>query len=70
MNWFALACELQRDWREGGEKLLQVRSCRIAKYAAQHVLLCTRLHGASVSTLCCCCCCFCLPHARAVNTSY
>lgn len=24
INFFALACELQRDWRDGGEKLLQV----------------------------------------------
>ena len=25
INWFALACELQRDWRQEGKKLLQVR---------------------------------------------
>jgi hypothetical protein len=24
VNWFALACELQRDWRQGGERLLNV----------------------------------------------
>lgn len=24
VNWFALACELQRDWRDGGERLLDI----------------------------------------------
>jgi hypothetical protein len=33
INWFALACELQRDWRQGGETLLQVCTDRLPSYS-------------------------------------
>jgi uncharacterized membrane protein (Fun14 family) len=33
INWFALTAELQRDWRQDGETLLQVLTGHLPSYS-------------------------------------